>query len=141
MLAKSVHVTGYKQYLPGLIPPWHEEGKAMGESVSGRREMPAASRGFKDGAGRNTPPPGLFEAIFESTTAAQFVCLDGQILYSNPAFRSVTGYSADELSLIPVGDLFSHAIDIREGEDRLKPMGDGVGRELRFETRVGPEGW
>ena len=50
------------------------------------------------GVPENIPSSDLFKAIVETTCTAHFIISGGRVIYANPAFETLTGYSAEELA-------------------------------------------
>lgn len=87
--------------------------------------------------GARTPedslPAELFQAMVETTCAAQFIISEGHLLYANPAFEKLTGYSIEELSGIGVFHLFP---ENSEATNQLKGVLDGQSSQANWETEL-----
>jgi PAS domain S-box-containing protein len=54
-------------------------------------------------------PSAFFKSIVENTCSAHFISSEGRVLYANPVFKTLTGYSTGELVESDPFKLFSEA--------------------------------
>ena len=82
---------------------------------------------------KNFQPSDLFQAIVETTCAAHFIISGGCVLYVNPAFETISGYSTQELCEMGVYPLFS---ENPEAVNHLKSVLGGQISRSRFEAEI-----
>jgi PAS domain S-box-containing protein len=82
---------------------------------------------------KNTQSSKLFQAIIENTPAAQFILSGGRLLYANPAFEKLTGYSAAESREMGLPGLFP---ENSEDAARLQAVLDGRRPQCSFESEI-----
>jgi PAS domain S-box-containing protein len=84
----------------------------------------------------------FYKTIVESTSAAQFIIDENQFIYVNPAFETLTGYGAREISSLSACDFFPCDLAAFAG-DML--VGSTEGAHKKFETKImtksGEEKW
>lgn len=85
------------------------------------------------GAPENIPPPDFFQAMVETAGAVLFVIRAGRVIYSNPAFERLTGYSTAEFREMGVFQLFSEK---SATADHLKAVLGGESPRCGFETWI-----
>ncbi len=85
------------------------------------------------GVPENIRPSDLCQAIVETTSTALFVISEGRVLYANPAFETLTGYSAAELSEEGVFHLFP---DPSEAGAHLRRVFGGQAPGSWYETEI-----
>jgi PAS domain S-box-containing protein len=85
------------------------------------------------GVPKNIQPPDLFQAIVENTGSPQFLLRDGRVLYTNPAFERLTGYSVAELVDLGIFQIFS---ENAEAVGHLNALQGGSNPHSSFETGI-----
>ena len=75
----------------------------------------------------------FFQAIVETTCTAHFITSNGRVLYANPAFETLTGYSMEELGERDVFHLF---MGNAETVNQLQNMLDGKPSASCYEAEL-----
>ncbi len=78
-------------------------------------------------------PSDLWQAIVETTSTALFVINEGRVLYANPAFETLTGYSTAELGEEGIFHLFP---DHSEAAAHLRSVLSGQAPGSWYETEI-----
>jgi PAS domain S-box-containing protein len=85
------------------------------------------------GVSENILPSDLFQVMVETTSTAHFIISAGRVLYVNPAFETLTGYSTEELGEMGVVQVFS---ENPEAAHHLKAVLGGQSPRSGFETEI-----
>jgi PAS domain S-box-containing protein len=85
------------------------------------------------GVPENIRPSDLCQAIVETTSTALFIISEGRVLYANPAFETLTGYSSEELGERGVLHLFP---DPSEAGAHLRSGFGGQAPGSWYETEI-----
>jgi PAS domain S-box-containing protein len=85
------------------------------------------------GVSEKIRPADLYKAIVETTGAAHFIIGGGHLLFANPAFETLTGYTQAELDQMGFLTVFA---ENPRAADSLKAVLDGRGPQCCIETEI-----